>query len=328
MGDTRLDWDKVRVFKAVADAGSMAGAAAKLRESPATVSRKIDDLERSLGVELLARSSRGVELTEAGKAAFRYAETAADAMSALQNDVSGLDQMDRGSVRIAAGDGLGPHWIAPRLPQFHREHPKIEISLHITDQPVSLTDSDFDIAIQFAEPTNRDVIARRLGVLHYMLFASPQYTAVYGKPKNLFELHTHRLLFHSGYVNQITRWSPKTADLGQLLDFALITNSGAVMREACAAGGGIALLPSYATEFDSRLQPVGIEVESVIQFWPAYTERAKRLPRVQIVLEWLRDIFDTTQHVWFRESFVMPEARDEAADDAAPASARTAADSK
>ena len=301
-----LDWDKLRVIRAVAEAGTMSGAAVILHETAATVSRKIDDVEHVLGSQLFTRSSRGVELTAAGRTALRFINIMADAAEALHSDVAGADGSAEGDVNIVAGDGLGAHWIAPHLPAFHREIPGIHLQITISDNVANLQDEGFDLGVQFNPPTNRDLISKKLGTLHYMFFASRPYLDVYGAPASPQELLNHRCISHIGYVNQPSAWPEKAGALGELIDFSILTNSGAVMREICAAGGGLAILPSYFTDVDERLIALPLGGSIPIDFWLVYPERTRRIERGRIVLNWIRQIFDTERYPWFRPTFVSP----------------------
>ena len=302
----RFDWDKLRVFRAVATSGSISGAARELGESPPTVSRKIDDLENQLNAVLLNRSTKGINLTEAGQQTLAHAEAMADAAIALRRDVSDTEKPTEGTIKLITGDGLGAHWIAPRLPEFQRAFPKIQLELSVSDKVPDLLNNEADIAIQFTEPRQSDLIARKLGTLHYMCFASRQYLETYGEPASIFDFHKHRCIFHHGYVNQLKRWPDKTPELSKILDYALITNSGSVMLSVCSAGGGIAILPSYVADLDLDLVPLSIPEVAPISFWLSYTERVRRLPRGQVVLDWLRDIFEPRAHKWFRSTFAPP----------------------
>jgi DNA-binding transcriptional LysR family regulator len=303
-----LDWDRLRVFRVVAELGSMNAAATRLGESTPTISRKIDELERSLGgVELLVRSTRGVTLTDAGKLALRHAESMADAADALRNDVQAHEPKAEGAITLVTGDGVGAHWIAPRIPDFQRQNPGIRLQLIISDEPNDLHHEEADICVQFQEPQRPDLIVRRLGVLHYMAFASRDYLNENGVPGSLFDFRHHRCIFHTGYVKQIERWAPKTAEFRRMMAFALVTNSGAVMLNACANGSGIAIAPSYAVDIDSRLVPLNIGEMAPIQFWVTYSERTRRLPQGQVVVDWIRQIFDPRQVEWFRDKFEHPK---------------------
>ncbi|MEO1027927.1 MAG: LysR substrate-binding domain-containing protein [Pseudomonadota bacterium] len=303
---TGIDWDKLKVCRVVAEAGSMAAAAAKLKESQATISRKVDEIERVLGTQLFVRSSRGVSLTPAGENALKYMNIMADAADDLHTQVSDLDEVAEGRIEIAATDGLAAHWIAPRLPQFQRQYPDIEIDLQISGDVTRLVDSTSDISIQFEEPSNRDLIQMRLGRLHYMFFASRAYLNVYGAPTSVLDLASHRCIFNTSYVTQDQNWPDKAKAYREIFDASLMTNSGAVMREVCSAGGGIALLPSYFIEVDTRLVPLNLSFTTPIDFWLVYPERTRRLSRGRLLIDWLKSIFDTGETPWFRPTFVMP----------------------
>lgn len=302
-----LDWDKLKVFIVVAELGSMNAAASRLKETAPTVSRKIDELERSLNARLLYRSPRGVTLTEAGRKALRYAEIMSDAADGLRSDVLDHDTPPEGPVTLCTGDGLAAHWIAPNLPNFHLQHPKIELRLVTTDSPdADLLNEKADVAIQFREPARPEIVSKRLGVLHYVFFASPEYLNHFGHPTSIFDLYNHRCIIHSGYVNQMERWAPKAKEFRELMDFALVTNSGSVMLEVCANGGGIALLPTYVQDLDKNITPLNLPEVAPIRFWLTYTERVRRMVRAQIVIDWLRSLFNSQRSPWFRANFVHP----------------------
>ncbi|MEO9970268.1 MAG: LysR family transcriptional regulator [Hyphomonadaceae bacterium] len=306
MSGERFDWDKMRVFSVVADLGSMSAAATRLGESPPTISRKIDSLEDALGSELFVRSTRGVTLTPAGRIALGHAKTMSDAADALYTDASDIDKELEGPVTLITGDGLAAHWIAPRLPSFHQKEPKIELNVLTSDATPDLLGGDGDIAIQFSEPTQSDLISRRLGVLHYMCFASDAYLRTYGSPDSIFEMVNHRCLTHSGYIHQIDRWAAKASEIRKILDMSLVTNSSTVLEKVVANGGGITVLPSYYCGADPRLVALDLPEVAPVQFWLTYTERVRRLPRGEAVIKWIRSIFDPSKIVWFREKFVHP----------------------
>lgn len=309
-----LDWDKLKVFIVVAELGSMNAAATRLKETAPTVSRKIDDLERTLNARLLYRSPRGVTLTEAGRKALRYAEIMSDAADGLRSDVLDHDLPAEGPVTLCAGDGLAAHWIAPHLPDFHLQNPKIELRLVTTDRPdTDILNDKADIAVQFQEPGGRqDIVSKRLGILHYIFWASPDYVRTFGHPTSVFDLHEHRCIIHSGYVNQMERWAPKAKQFRDLIDFALVTNSGSVMLEVCANGGGIALMPTYVNDLGKNLVPLNLPEVAPIKFWLTYPERVRRLPRAQIVIDWLRGLFNPRTTPWFKPNFIHPLSLDPA----------------
>ena len=304
----RMDWDNMRVFRVVAELGSMNAAAHRLQESAPTISRKIDQLEEDLKTQLLVRTTRGVELTDAGRIALSHIHAMAESVSEVFENAGNRDRDVEGRIVLATGDGLGPYWIAPRLPEFQAANPKVQLRIQVVDKAPDLSEGEADIAIQFTEPKSPEIIGRKLGVLHYMSFVSEGYFADLQEPEpsSHFEYYRHRTILHEGYINQIERWAPRIAELKKMIDYALVTNSAATMIEVCAAGGGIAVLPSYIGEIDKRLKPLDLPEVAPIQFWLTYTERVRRLPQGQAVLDWLWTIFDERKIAWFREAFVHP----------------------
>ncbi len=306
MNTERLDWDTLRVFRVVAELSSMSGAAARLGESPPTISRKIDDLEATLGAQLFLRSTRGVELTEAGKVVLRYAHQMAEAANTLRDEAGAQRAPVEGRIVISTGDGIGPYWLAPRLHEFQDLNPRIQIRMLVNDEPADVTNGDADIALHFTEPKSHELLAHKLGVQHYIGYASKDYFRERKPPESLFEYYKYRCLMHSSYVNQVERWAPKVSELRRMIDYAFVSNSGTALIQSCAAGGGVAILPSFIAALDSRIIPLDLPEIAPIQFWVVYTERFRRLAEGQMFVDWIRKRFEQDDAMWFREEFVHP----------------------
>lgn len=306
MSIDRFDWDTLRVFRVVAEMSSMSAAAARLGESPPTISRKIDDLEAKLGTLLFTRTTRGVGLTRVGRQVLRQVEIMASAAEALQREAAPTGEVVSGAITLSTSDGLGPYWIAPRLSEFRRANPEIQVRLMVTDRAPDLHSGEADIAITFAEPREASVIAHKLGVKHYVGFASQKYIDEFGKPESLFEYDRHRCILHQSFVTQIEGWAPRRANFRKLVDLALITNSSTAIVETCASGGGIAVLPSYMARLDSRLVTLDLPEIAPVRFWIWYTERARRLPQGKVLINWIRQLFETPEAIWFSDEFVHP----------------------
>lgn len=309
MTSERLDWDTLRVFRVVAELSSMSGAASRLNESPPTIARKIDELENQLGVKLFNRSTRGVELTESGKVVLRYAHSMAEAAERLHTQASGQVEPAEGTITIATGDGIGPYWLASRIGRFQEANPRVQVRLIMQEEAADVTAGEIDIALHVTEPRSHDVIAHRAGVQHYISYASPSYLQKNKMPESIFEYYKHRCLLHSSYVNQMERWAPKVSELRRMIDYAFVSNSGTALIQACAAGDGIAILPTYIAEIDNRIVPLDLPEIAPIQFWIVYTERFRRLKHGQLFVNWLRQLFEGDDAIWFREEFVHPRER-------------------
>lgn len=306
MSIDRLDWDTLRVFRVVAELSSMSAAAARLGESPPTISRKIDELEKSLGTHVFLRSTRGVELTDLGKQVLRHVHSMADAAETLRRETASTGAVVTGSITLRTGDGLGPYWIAPRLSQFHKANPKVQLRMIVGDTEPDLHGEDAEIAISFSESRPQGVIAHKLGVQHYVGLASAGYLAEFGKPENIHDYHKHRCILHTSYVHQVERWAPRMSELRRMMDFAFITNSSTAIAETCAKGGGIGILPSFMSVLAPRLVPLELPEFAPVRFWINYTERVRRLPQGMALIDWLRLLFESPEAIWFADDFIHP----------------------
>ena len=308
----RFNWDRLRVFRLVAEAKTMTAAAKTLGESTPTVSRRVNDLERELGTKLFLRSKRGVELTASGKRLMDLVQQMQGIVDVVGDQVSAADATISGAIKIKASDGLGPHWIARHLPAFHRTLPNLQIDLEVGLAKEEVVEREADLAIVFEKPTHPEIISQRLGTLHYICFASKAYLEDRGIPTSVFDMQHHKLLMHSDYVHQAERWSKNVKELKEFIDYSTITNSSTALLTLCQYGGGIAVLPTYAAELDPDLVPLRLPSAAPIEFWITYTERVRRNPAGIAALEWLMSVFNNIEHPWFSREFLHPDDKSEA----------------
>lgn len=303
----KLDWDRLKVFQTVADAGSINAAAKALCRSYGKVSKDLEELERALGHQLFDRSNRGLVLTVVGEDILRSARNMADSVQTIV-DRSSEKSPDR--LVICARDGIATYWLARRLPELLQLQPDVRIFLKVLPTTPNLSEGDGDIAIQFEKPSATNLVSRQLGWLHYILYAAPAYLAEHGAPKVMSDLQSHQCLRLSGQEYQPESWRPTAAAWGAILPNTMETDTGTVLMEACASGAGIAALPSYVSEFEDRLAPlVDIKPLATLRFWLAYTERVRNTEAFEPVLHWIRSCFDPRRHACFRELYVPPERR-------------------
>ncbi|MEL6857077.1 MAG: LysR family transcriptional regulator [Pseudomonadota bacterium] len=309
----RFNWDRLRVFRLVAEARSMTAAARTLGESTPTISRRINDLERELGTKLFQRSKRGVELTAAGKRLMDLAVQMQGLVDTVGSQVAETDTQVSGAIKIKASDGLGPYWLARHLPEFHDHVPNVQIDLEIgLAQDEAVVEREADLAIVFQKPTHSDVISQPLGTLHYLCFASEAYLAGRTPPRSFFDLHKHKLLMHTDYVHQVERWSKHVREIKEFVDYSTITNSSTALVTLCENGGGIAVLPSYVSVLETNLVPIPMPAAAPIEFWLTYTERVRRNAAGKAAIEWLLSIFNPVENPWFDRDFKDPVAAIEA----------------
>ena len=160
-----MDWDRVRVFHAVAQAGSFTRAAEGLGLSQSAISRQIGALEEDLGTPLFHRHARGLVLTEQGEILLHTANEVAKRMASVQTALGDSRDSPAGHLRINATIGLGSVWLVAQLPDFIERHPDITISLVIGDSDVDLSMREADVAIRVARPTQPDLIQRHTGAV-------------------------------------------------------------------------------------------------------------------------------------------------------------------
>jgi len=304
VGGSKLDWDRLKVFQAVADMGSINAAARSLSLSYGKVTKDLEELERDLGHALFERSHRGLELTPVGADILRSARSMADTVQAIV-DRAGKHQPDR--LVICAREGIATYWLARRLPELLQLQPCVRVFLKVLPTTPNLADGDGDIAIQFEKPLMANVVARQLGWLHYIPYAAPQYLARHGEPKAMSDLQSHQCLRLSGAEYQPECWEQGATAWGAILPHTMGTDAGTVLMEACASGAGVAALPSYVSEFDDRLVPLtSIKPLATLRFWLTYTERVRNMEASATVLHWIRSCFDPGRYACFREVYVPP----------------------
>lgn len=288
----------------------MTAAARTLGESTPTVSRRINDLERELGTKLFQRSKRGVEMTAAGKRLLDLVQKMQGLVETVGDQVAENNTKIAGAVKIKAGDGLGPYWIARHLPKFHRSVPNVQVDLEIGLAVDEVVHRQADLAIVVEKPTHPEIISQRLGTMHYMCFASQAYINEHGHPQSIFEFQNHKLLMHTSYVHQVEAWSKNIKQLKDFIDYSVITNSGTALLTLASNAGGIAILPSFIAEVEPDLVPLHLPALAPIQFWLTYTERVRRNPAGMATIEWLLSIFNEQKHKWFQSDFVHPNKVD------------------
>lgn len=302
----RLNWDDIRVFAAVAEAGSVNKAAVELKITPPSVSRRIEDLETRLEVRLFQRAPTGMTLTSAGKDLLDRAQSMQRFADDIERSVRARDRRDEGGVTIVAPDGIGSLWVAPRIADFLSRNPKIQVALDCRIGPAPDSRPDITIALDRAQAQDGDDITP-LATMHYVFLAAPAYLETYGTPRSAASAAgDHRTLKHTGQVSQREAWSARAAAVEMLADFSFETNSSAALVQALRAGAGVATAPTYLLTSAPELVMVGAEQSVPIKLWLIVHQESRNAARVTRVADWLKSIFDTRANPWFREEFIPP----------------------
>jgi DNA-binding transcriptional LysR family regulator len=234
-----MDLEDLRTFVDVADAGGVSSAARRLGVSKSVVSRRLFRLEAELGVELLARTTRGAALTEAG---VTFREHAARVCAEIDNALETIMPAGelRGRLRIAAPLSLGPTHLAPVFAEMARRHPLLHVHASYSDRFVDIIGEGFDCAIRVGYLNDSNLIARRVGPVHGKLVASPDYIRAHGAPETPDELLGHQALMQGAESWQFID-GDKTISIHPQGRFK--ADNGTALAAAALAGLGIAWLP-------------------------------------------------------------------------------------
>ncbi len=287
-----MDWDKLRIFHAAAEAGSFTHAGEQLRMSQSAVSRQVSALEKELKVALFHRHARGLVLTEQGEMLFSTAAEIMGKLSTAETLLTDTTTKPSGDLRITAPIGLGTVWVTQRLREFLELYPDIRVELVLNDEQIAIAMRAADVAIWTAEPQQSDLIRRRLFNMKIHAFASAQYIRRFGEPQTLDDLDDHAIVSYSGtpavHLSAI-RWL-ETAGLNGKPPRkpAFAANSVVAMKYAIRAGIGIGLVPDYLTEDESELVPVLRDVQlPTVPIYFVFPEELKTAKKVQVFRDFL-----------------------------------------
>src|SRR6202521_3792815 len=195
-----MDWDKLKVFHAAAEAGSFTHAGERLGLSQSAVSRQVSALEQELSVSLFHRHARGLILTEQGELLHRTAHEVFMKLEAARAKLTDTRERPNGELRVTTTPGIGVHWLTPRLGEFLDLYPDIRVTLITTEEELDLAMREADVAIRLCQPTQPDLIQRKLFSLHFHAYASPEYLKRFGTPRSVEELDQHRTLILGGTI--------------------------------------------------------------------------------------------------------------------------------
>jgi DNA-binding transcriptional LysR family regulator len=287
-GFTDMDWDKLKVFHAAAEAGSFTHAGEQLGLSQSAVSRQVSALEQELSVSLFHRHARGLILTEQGDLLFRTAHDVFMQLQAARAKLTDSRERPSGDLKIQTPPALGINWLIPRLHEFTALYPEIRISMIVTDEDLDLSMREADVAIRTRKPTQPDLIQRKLFSIGFHAYCSPEYIKRMGTPRTLDDLDAHRIIMLSD-----SQAPAHLANRNWLIDagrngsgpreaFFKVNNILGLVR-ACQQGLGIAALPDYLVEENNRLVQLFGETDSIqIDTYFVYPEELKTVARVQV----------------------------------------------
>ena len=286
-----MDWDKLRIFHAVADAGSLTHAGEALHLSQSAVSRQIRSLEESLNTTLFHRHARGLILTEQGELLFDATSSMVKRLDAAAARIRDSEDEVFGELRVTTTTGFGSLWLAPRLPALYEQYPDLKIDLMLEERVLDLPMREADVAIRMKEPSQADLIRRRLMGVKMQLYASPGYIERRGMPSVIEEVRDHRLICQNVTSAQVGAGAQLVQRLMTFSPRSLLhVNNYFGVLQTVLAGLGIGVLPDYLTQDFPNLVRILPEVESQeIPVFLAYPEELRHSKRVAAFRSFVQD---------------------------------------
>jgi DNA-binding transcriptional LysR family regulator len=277
-----MDWDKLRIFHAVAAAGSLTHAGDTLGLSQSAVSRQIRALEEALDTILFRRHARGLILTEQGELLFDATSAMSKRLETAAARIRDSEDEVFGELRVTTTTAFGTLWLAPRLPALYARHPDLKIDLMLEERVLDLPMREADVAIRMKEPSQADLIRKRLMSVRIGLYATPEYLRAHGTPSSLEDLPNFRLIYQSASAAQVSAAAALTRELlMHPIRSTFTVNNYFGILQAVLANLGIGLLPDYLTEDFPNLIRVLPDVESAeVPVFLAYPEELRHSKRV------------------------------------------------
>ncbi|SIT76940.1 transcriptional regulator, LysR family [Yoonia rosea] len=286
-----MDWDKLRIFHAVADAGSLTHAGDTLHLSQSAVSRQIRALEESLNTTLFHRHARGLILTEQGELLFDATKSMNKRLEAASARIRDSEEEVFGELRVTTTTGFGTLWLAPRLPKLYELYPDLKIDLMLEERVLDLPMREADVAIRMKEPSQADLIRKRLMSVRMRLYASKTYLETNKAPVEISDISDHRLICQS--LNSIQVAAGATL-LQHLMTYDIpntfTVNNYFGVLQGVINNIGIGVLPDYLTEDFPDLVRVLPDLESgEVPVFLAYPEELRQSKRISAFRDFVQD---------------------------------------
>jgi DNA-binding transcriptional LysR family regulator len=244
-----MDWDKLRIFHAVASAGSFTHAGQMLTLSQSAVSRQISALEEEITTPLFQRHARGLTLTDEGEMLYAAVSDVLNRLAQAEEALKNVREAPRGALKITSSHGIGTYWLVPRIDAFLKEYEEVEVHLVMEDRELDLAQREADIAIRMRAPVQADLIQRKLFTVHYHMYATKEYLDARGTPKTLDDIADHTIIAYGETA------APEIREINWLLEQTRrrLGGKGRTVRInnvtgilcATESGLGIAAVPDY-----------------------------------------------------------------------------------
>ncbi|HEY4172097.1 MAG TPA: LysR family transcriptional regulator [Rhodopila sp.] len=286
-----MDWDKLRVFHAVAEAGSFTHAGDTLSLSQSAVSRQISALEEALQVPLFHRHARGLILTEQGESLNRTVREVFAKLAITEALLTESKEKPAGRIKVTTTVGFGSAWLAPRLNGFLEAYPDVSVSLLLDDAELDLAMREADVAIRMHPPKQPDLVQRHLMTMQWHVVASPEYLKKHGVPQRAEDLDAHRLILfgqHHPPIQEVNWLAEAGRRPGNPRRALLEVNSIQAVLLAIRSGMGIGAVPDYVVAENPDLVHVLTELKGPkVDVFFVYPEELRNSKRVAVFRDFL-----------------------------------------
>ena len=280
-----MDWDKLKIFHAVAEAGSFTNATVNLNLSQSAISRQIQSLEDDLKVKLFERHARGLTLTENGEYVFKTAHEVISKLKEVETTLGDKKNKPSGKLTVTTVVSFGTTWLTPRIQEFMQLNPEIEVELIFDDKELDLSTRQADIGIFMRRPKQLNYIQKKLIDINYHIYGSHKYLEKHGYPKTINDLNKHKFIsYGKGNPSPVYNpdWALKLGMKDRKRKTVMKVNSVYGLLLAVQSGVGLAALPDYLTVNQPKISKVLPNVEGPItEAHFVYPQSMKNVARVQ-----------------------------------------------
>jgi DNA-binding transcriptional LysR family regulator len=288
-----MNLNNIEIFVQVAEKGTFTDAARALSLSPSVVSRRIQDLEQSLGATLFARSTRQMSLTEAGEAFYERCTRAISDLNDAESVVNNLYGKPSGTLRVSAVWAFAETVVLPLIPEFLRRYPDVRVKLTMNVVPVNLVEAGMDVVIRSGTVADEAGYAHcDLAAVQHLICGSPDYFAQFGTPSHPRDLAQFNCLTHDFYASKEWWFKDADHDISVRVQGSFQANNSEALRVAAVSGIGIVRLPTYVAAKDiaaGKLQVIFREYTVPHEKMRAFYARSEYVPsKIPVFLEFLK----------------------------------------
>ena len=289
-----MDWDKLKIFHVVAQAGSFTEASGTLNLSQSAISRQIQSLEQTLKTSLFERHARGLSLTEDGETLFKTANEVIVHLKDVETSLMEKKNKPSGKLIVTTVVGFGSIWLTPRIKEFMDKYPEMEVEVIVTDKELDLSTREADVAVWMRQPTQLSYIQKKLIDINYHIYGSPKYLEENGYPNNVKDLDKHKfIVYGKGTPSPLsqTDWILKVGkkDSTKRKSVMRVNNIYSLLL-AVESGVGLAALPYYMVQEKSTLVKVLPNIEGPkYEAHFVYPQSLKNVARIKSFRDFIFD---------------------------------------